>query len=55
MAATPSGLDAGTLVGQAIDKVEDGLADVALPALLVGAAVTAVGFGWRFARRLAKG
>jgi hypothetical protein len=48
---TPGPLDPGTLVGSAIDSVEEGLGDVAAPALLVGAAVLAIGVGWRFAKK----
>jgi hypothetical protein len=55
MAATPGPLDPGTLVGNAIDGVEQGLGDVAGPALIVGAAVTALTIGWRFAKRFVKG
>lgn len=46
-----SPLDPGTLIAPAIDAVEDGLGAVAAPALLVGAAVLAIGVGWRFAKR----
>ncbi len=48
---TPGPLDPGSLIGPAIDSVEEGLGDVAAPALLVGAAVLAIGVGWRFALR----
>lgn len=47
---TPT-LDPGALIAPAIDAVEAGLAAVAGPALLVGAAVLAIGVGWRFAKR----
>lgn len=55
MAGTPSPLDPGTLVGNAIDTIEEGLGDVAAPALLVGASVVALGVGWRFAKRFVRG
>lgn len=44
-------LDPGTLIAPAIDQVEEGLGAVAAPALLVGAAVLAIGVGWRFAKK----
>ena len=52
---TPGPLDPGTLVNPAIDAVQDGLGDVAAPALLVGAAVLAIGVGWKFAKKFVKG
>lgn len=55
MAGTPGAFDPGTLVGNAIDTIEDGLADVAAPALALGAAVVALGVGWRFAKRFVRG
>lgn len=55
MAGGASPLDPGTLVGAAIDDIESGLGDVAQPALLVGAAVVALGVGWRFAKRFVRG
>jgi len=50
-----SPLDPGTLITPAIDAVEAGLGDVAAPALLVGAAVLAIGVGWKFAKRFVRG
>jgi hypothetical protein len=50
-----SPLDPGSLITPAIDSVKDGIADVAAPALLVGASVLAIGVGWRFAKRFVKG
>lgn len=55
MAATPGPLDPGTLVGNALDSVESGLGDVAAPALIIGASVTALTIGWRFAKRFVRG
>lgn len=55
MAGGGSPLDPGTLVGGAIDSIEDGLGDVAQPALIVGAAVTALTLGWRFVKRFVRG
>lgn len=55
MAGAPGPLDPGTLVGSAIDTIEEGLGDVAGPALIVGASVVALGVGWRFAKRFVKG
>lgn len=55
MAGTPTALDPGTLVGNAIDSIEAGIGDVAAPALAVGAAVVALGVGWRFAKKFVKG
>lgn len=55
MAGTPGALDPGTLVGNAIDSVEEGLGDVAGPALILGASVTALMIGWRFAKRFVRG
>lgn len=54
MAGT-GGLNPGTLVGNAIDEIESGLTSVAAPALVLGAAVTALGMGWRFAKRFVRG
>jgi hypothetical protein len=51
---TPGPLDPGTLITPAIDQVEQGISDVAAPALLVGAAVLAIGVGWKFAKRFVR-
>jgi hypothetical protein len=48
-------IDPGALITPAIDAVQSGLSAVAGPALLVGAAVTALSVGWRFAKRFVKG
>jgi hypothetical protein len=52
---TPGPLDPGSLIQPAIDSVQSGLGDVAGPALLVGAAVLAIGVGWKFAKRFVRG
>jgi hypothetical protein len=51
--ATP--IDAGSIVTSGLNEVSSVIPEVAGPAFLVGAAVVALGLGWRIVKRFVKG